>query len=256
MLTVVSPAKTLDYESELPTQQHTMPLFLDDSAALVDVLKAKEPWELSDLMNISRDLATLNVNRFQSWSLPFSLENSRQAIYAFKGDVYTGLAAESLSAAEIKESQKRLRILSGLYGVLKPLDLMRPYRLEMGTRLSSPRGNNLYQFWGSRITEVLNQELESMKEPVLVNLASNEYFKSVKTKQLKARVITAVFKDLKGCQYKVISFWAKKARGLMARYIIQHKINLPEALKDFCAEGYQYRPDMSEGDQWVFTRDH
>ena len=256
MLTVVSPAKTLDYESKLPTTKHTIPAFLDESAALVDVLKGKEPWELSDLMNISNDLATLNVNRFQSWSLPFSLDNSRQAIYAFKGDVYTGLAAESLTAAEIKESQKRLRILSGLYGLLKPLDLMRPYRLEMGTRLSNPRGNNLYQFWGSRITDALNQELEAMKEPVLVNLASNEYFKSVKTKQLKARVITPVFKDLKGSQYKVVSFWAKKARGLMARYIIQHKINFPEALKDFCAEGYQYSAAMSEGDQWVFTRDH
>ncbi len=256
MLTVVSPAKTLDYESELPIEDHTMPAFLEESVALVDVLKGKEPWELSEMMNISDDLANLNANRFQNWTLPFSLDNSRQAIFAFKGDVYTGLDVDTFSKADIKESQQRLRILSGLYGLLKPLDLMRPYRLEMGTRLANPRGNNLYQFWGDRITDALNQELDTLNNPILVNLASNEYYKSVKAKRLNARVITPVFKDLKGSQYKVVSFWAKKARGLMARYIIQQKIDVPEALKDFSLGGYQFSSALTEGDQWVFTRDH
>ncbi len=256
MLTVVSPAKTLDYESEIPVVESSEPAFLEHSAALIDVLKGKEPWELSEMMSISNDLANLNANRFQQWSIPFTADNARPAIFAFKGDVYTGLDVETLSVDDIHESQKRLRILSGLYGVLKPLDLMQPYRLEMGTRLQNPRGNNLYQFWGDTITQTLNRELEDKGQPILVNLASNEYFKSVKPKKLNARVITPIFKDLKGEQYKVVSFWAKKARGLMARYIIQNRIDQPEQLKGFTADGYRFREEMSQADEWVFTRDH
>ncbi|OZG71231.1 peroxide stress protein YaaA [Hahella sp. CCB-MM4] len=256
MLTVVSPAKTLDYESEIPAVTPSEPAFLDHSAELIDVLKGKEPWELSEMMSISSDLANLNANRYQQWSVPFTADNARPAIFAFKGDVYTGLDVETLTDEDIHESQNRLRILSGLYGVLKPLDLMQPYRLEMGTRLENPRGTNLYQFWGDTITETLNQELEEKAEPILVNLASNEYFKSVKPKKLNARVITPVFKDQKGDQYKVVSFWAKKARGLMARYIIQNRVEQPDQLKDFTVDGYRFREEMSRGDEWVFTRDH
>ncbi|WP_020409453.1 peroxide stress protein YaaA [Hahella ganghwensis] len=256
MLTVVSPAKTLDYESDIPSVESTVPAFLDHSLELIDVLKGKEPWELSEMMSISSDLATLNANRYQQWSVPFTIENARPALFAFKGDVYTGIDVETLSEEDLQESQKRLRILSGLYGLLKPLDLMQPYRLEMGTRLVNPRGTNLYQFWGDTITETLNDELQEKSDPILVNLASNEYFKSVKPKKLNARVITPVFKDLKGDKYKVVSFWAKKARGLMARYIVQNRIDEPEGLKDFNEEGYRFRAEMSQGDEWVFTRDH
>ncbi len=256
MLTVISPAKTLDYESPVTTKLHSMPRFLEHSAQLINTLEALSVQEVAELMKLSDKLASLNVARYASWQEQFNPSDARQAVLAFKGDVYTGLAAETLSEEQLEYAQQHLRILSGLYGVLKPLDLMQPYRLEMGTKLNNAKGKDLYQFWGTRLTESLNEELASDNSPVLVNLASNEYFKAIKPKLLNARVITPVFKDWKNGQYKIISFYAKKARGLMSRYIIEEKINAPEALKAFNYEGYQFSETLSEGDTLVFTRDH
>ncbi len=256
MLTVISPAKTLDYESPVTTKLHSMPRFMEHSAQLINTLETLSVQEVAELMKLSDKLASLNVARYASWRAQFDPNNARQAILAFKGDVYTGLAAETLSEEQLEYAQQHLRILSGLYGVLKPLDLMQPYRLEMGTKLNNAKGKDLYQFWGTLLTESLNEELSGDRTPVLVNLASNEYFKAIKPKLLKARVITPVFKDWKNGQYKIISFYAKKARGLMSRYIIEEKINAPEALKAFNYEGYQFSETLSEGDALVFTRDH
>ena len=256
MLTVISPAKTLDYESPVTTKLHSMPRFLEHSAQLINTLEALSVQEVAELMKLSDKLASLNVARYASWQEQFNPNDARQAVLAFKGDVYTGLAAETLSEEQLEYAQQHLRILSGLYGVLKPLDLMQPYRLEMGTKFNNAKGKDLYQFWGTRLTESLNEELASDNSPVLVNLASNEYFKAIKPKLLNARVITPVFKDWKNGQYKIISFYAKKARGLMSRYIIEEKINAPEALKAFNYEGYQFSETLSEGDTLVFTRDH
>ncbi|QEQ96060.1 peroxide stress protein YaaA [Neptunomonas concharum] len=256
MLTVISPAKTLDYESPVTTKLHSMPRFLEHSAQLINTLEALSVQEVAELMKLSDKLASLNVARYASWQEQFNPNDARQAVLAFKGDVYTGLAAETLSEEQLEYAQQHLRILSGLYGILKPLDLMQPYRLEMGTKLNNAKGKDLYQFWGTRLTESLNEELASDNSPVLVNLASNEYFKAIKPKLLNARVITPVFKDWKNGQYKIISFYAKKARGLMSRYIIEEKINAPEALKAFNYEGYQFSETLSEGDTLVFTRDH
>jgi cytoplasmic iron level regulating protein YaaA (DUF328/UPF0246 family) len=259
MLMVISPAKTLDYETQPTTDKFSLPLFLEDSAELVDVLKAKSPAEISELMKISAKLGELNANRFQEWKAPFdeSLLSDltvKQAILAFKGDVYTGLDAETLSEAQLDFTQKHLRILSGLYGVLKPLDLMRPYRLEMGTKLENGRGKNLYEFWGDNNVDYINTLMEEQGSEELVNLASNEYFKSVKVKQLKGKLITPVFKDEKNGKYKVISFYAKKARGLMVRYAIDHNITDAEVLKQFDYQGYQYSPEESSDKEWVFKR--
>ncbi|MEC9084770.1 MAG: peroxide stress protein YaaA, partial [Pseudomonadota bacterium] len=207
MLMIISPAKTLDYESPLATETHTQPDFLDDACELIDQLKELEPHQVSNLMSISDKLGQLNAERFQTWHTPFTPDNARQAVLAFKGDVYTGLDAESFSSEDFSFAQKHLRILSGLYGLLKPLDLMQPYRLEMGTRFENTRGKDLYAFWGSKITEALNQLLAS-DDKVLVNLASNEYFKSVQKKHLDARLVTPQFKDWKNGQYKMISFYA------------------------------------------------
>lgn len=256
MLTVISPAKTLDYETPAQTQQSTMPRFLSDSQQLIDTLQTYSVQDIAELMKLSDKLAALNVARYTDWSSNFDNKPAKQAILAFKGDVYTGLDAETLSEEKLLYAQKHLRILSGLYGVLKPLDLMLPYRLEMGTKLNTPNGKDLYQFWGNKLTESLNSELESEAQPVLVNLASNEYFKAIKPKSLNARVITPVFKDWKSGQYKIISFYAKKARGLMTRYIIDQDINDPEQLKAFDYEGYRFSASMSEGDTLVFIRDH
>jgi cytoplasmic iron level regulating protein YaaA (DUF328/UPF0246 family) len=205
-------------------------------------------------MGISDKLGVLNYDRYQEWSTPFTEDNAKQAVLAFNGDVYTGLDANSFKADEFKFAQKHLRILSGLYGLLKPLDLMQPYRLEMGTKFANQRGKDLYQFWGETITEALNKQLKSVKSDVLVNLASNEYFKSVKPKLLNAEVITPVFKDWKGDKYKIISFYAKKARGLMAAYIIKNKLTDVEAIKGFDYEGYCFNEGMSSAKEWVFTR--
>lgn len=253
MIIVISPAKTLDFETSPVTQTHSMPRFLDDSCELVEQLKRLEPHDISTLMSISPKLGELNADRFQTWQIPFTPENSKQALLAFKGDVYTGLDAETFSESDFEFAQSHLRILSGLYGVLKPLDLIQPYRLEMGTKFKNERGANLYHFWGTALTESLNQELES-DDNILINLASNEYFKSVKAKSLAARMITPVFKDMKNGQYKMISFYAKKARGLMSAYIIKNKITDVEGLKNFDSEGYSFNPEMTKGDDWVFTR--
>ena len=206
-------------------------------------------------MKLSDKLAGLNVARFTEWQPDFNLDNARQAILAFKGDVYTGLDAQSLSAEDFDYAQQHLRILSGLYGVLRPLDLMQPYRLEMGTKLDNPKGKNLYEFWGERLTQSLNQCLAEQKSKVLLNLASNEYFKAVKPKQLDGTLINVDFKDFKNDQYKIISFYAKKARGIMARDVIQHKIDSVEALKDFTEQGYYYSTEQSKPDHLVFLRD-
>ncbi len=254
MLMVISPAKTLDYESPLATEQYSQPDFLDDACELVDQLKTLEPHQVSNLMSISDKLGQLNAERFQQWKTPFTPDNARQAILAFKGDVYTGLDAESFSDKEFEFAQKHLRMLSGLYGVLKPLDLMQPYRLEMGTRFENTRGKDLYAFWGDRITRELNRLLEA-DDGVLVNLASNEYFKSVRKKELHGRLVTPQFKDWKNGQYKMISFYAKKARGLMCRYAIENGITQADDLKGFNLEGYYFSPEQSDQNNWLFLRD-
>jgi len=255
MLTVISPAKTLDYDSPLTTAEYSLPDYLEDSAELISELRKLSPPQVSELMGISDKLGALNFGRYLDWQSEFTPDNARPAILAFKGDVYTGLAVESLSESDLQWAQQHLRILSGLYGLLRPLDLMQPYRLEMGTKLTNPKGKDLYQFWGGKITEGLNAELGSMKTPVLVNLASNEYFKSVMPGKLNAEIITPVFKDWKGGKYKIISFYAKKARGLMSRYLIEHRIDDAERLKEFDYAGYAYQPAMSSAREWVFTRD-
>lgn len=254
MLMVISPAKTLDYESPLATESHTQPEFLDHACELIDQLKELEPHQVSNLMSISEKLGQLNAERFQNWHTPFNLDNARQAALAFKGDVYTGLAAESFSKDDFAFAQKHLRMLSGLYGLLRPLDLMQPYRLEMGTKFENSRGKDLYAFWGSILTDELNRLLAA-DDGVLVNLASNEYFKSVKKKELTARLITPQFKDWKNGQYKMISFYAKKARGLMCRFAIENRITQADDLKGFNLDGYYFSEEQSEGDNWVFLRD-
>ena len=255
MLMVISPAKTLDFETLPTTSEHTTPDFLDESAELIEQLREMSPHAISALMKISDKLGNLNFDRYLSWDKKFTPDNAKQALLAFKGDVYTGLDAESLSGDDLLWAQDHLRILSGLYGLLRPLDLMQAYRLEMGTKLASGRGKDLYQFWGSQITDALNQQQADESLPVLVNLASNEYFKSVQSKQLNAEIITPVFKDWKGDKYKIISFYAKKARGLMVAYIIRNRLNDVEQIKNFDSEGYVYNPAMSSAKEWVFTRE-
>lgn len=256
MKLIISPAKTLDFESKPVTKTYSEPSFLDQSQQLIDELKELSLADVATLMKLSDKLAALNVARFGSWKTPFTPDNSKQAILAFKGDVYTGLDAESFSDEDFNFAQNHLRILSGLYGLLKPLDLIQPYRLEMGTKFTNSRGKNLYEFWDMQLTDALNREFAEDKEPLLINLASNEYFKAVKTKNLQAKVITPVFKDWKNGQYKMISFYAKKARGLMAAYIIQNQLSDPEQLKNFDTEGYYFSEEQSKGNEWVFLRDH
>jgi cytoplasmic iron level regulating protein YaaA (DUF328/UPF0246 family) len=254
MLVVVSPAKNLDYQSPLATAEFSQPELLVDSAELIERCLQLTPADLSSLMGISDKLAGLNAARFAQWSQPFTADNARQAVLAFNGDVYTGLDAASFSDTDFNFAQSHLRILSGLYGVLKPLDLMQAYRLEMGTKLDNCRGKNLYEFWGNIITNKINDALAAQGDNVLINLASNEYFKSVNKKQLNATVITPSFKDWKNGQYKMISFYAKKARGLMARYIIQNQLSELEQLKAFDLDGYQFNAELSKGNDFVFTR--
>ena len=254
MLIVISPAKTLDFETPPKVPAFTMPDFLDDSAELIDELREFEPYQLSDLMGISPKLADLNSNRYHNWSLPFTADNAKQSVLAFKGDVYSGLDADNLTTGDLQFAQAHLRILSGLYGVLKPLDLMQPYRLEMGTKLKNRRGKDLYDFWDDRINKTLNAEMGEQDNPVLVNLASNEYFKSVKPEKLNARIITPTFKEERNGDYKFISFTAKKARGLMSRYIISNRLSDPEDIKGFDLEGYRYNAALSDIDRPVFTR--
>lgn len=255
MLMVISPAKTLDFETPAKTKVHTQGAFLEEAAELVAVLQAFSPQKLAKLMKLSDKLAGLNTARYKEWQLPFDQENAKQALLAFKGDVYTGIDAESFGRSEFSYLQKHLGILSGLYGLLRPLDLIQPYRLEMGTALKNPQGKNLYEFWGDKITQELARRIKALKSaPVLVNLASNEYFKSVQAKQLDARLVTPVFKDEKNGKYKVISFYAKKARGLMVAYAAKNALTDVEQLKDFDYEGYQFNPAESDEDNWVFLR--
>lgn len=255
MLIVVSPAKTLDYESPLATEKFTQPELTEYSKQLIEVCRKLTPADVASLMKVSDKIADLNVGRFQEWSETFTTENSRQAILAFKGDVYTGLEAETLSEADFDYAQEHLRMLSGLYGLLKPLDLMQPYRLEMGTKLANDKGANLYQFWGNVITDKLNEAISAQGDNVLINLASNEYFKAVKPKNLDAQVITPVFKDCKNGQYKVISFYAKKARGMMARYIIENRIQSVADLTKFDTSGYYFVEEESTPTELVFKRE-
>ncbi|CAM3514379.1 hypothetical protein VA7868_00802 [Vibrio aerogenes CECT 7868] len=255
MLMVVSPAKTLDYESPVITEKHTIPGLLEHSELLIEVCRQLTPADIASLMKVSDKIAGLNVARFAQWRPDFSHENARQAIFAFKGDVYTGFDAYTMNDDAVEFTQSHLRILSGLYGILKPLDLMQPYRLEMGTRLANSRGNNLYQFWGDIITEQLNQDLQTQKNQVLVNLASNEYFKAVNPEKIAGQVITPVFKDQKNGQYKIISFYAKKARGLMARYVVDNQIDSPDKLKEFDVAGYYFVEAESTATELVFKRD-
>jgi uncharacterized protein len=254
MLYVISPAKNLDYETPATTKKFTLPELMDDAQELAAVCKTLTPQDLSSLMHISDKLAGLNAARFEEWQPNFTPENAKQAVLAFNGDVYAGLEAESLSAKELDYAQQHLRILSGLYGLLKPLDLMQPYRLEMGTKLANPRGDNLYQFWGETITNKLNNAIEAANAPYLVNLASTEYFKSVKKKQLSAPIITPTFKDWKNGQYKMISFFAKKARGMMVQFLIKNKVTSLDELRKFNMDGYEYNESLSKPDAPCFTR--
>jgi len=255
VLIVISPAKTLNYETPATTKKSSQPALLDESQELIDGLKKLAPQDIAKLMGVSDKLGTLNYDRYQQWQQPFNKDNAKQALLAFKGDVYTGLNAESFGPVELAFAQKHLCILSGLYGVLKPLDLMQAYRLEMGTKFNNSRGKDLYEFWGERITVLLNKQLKSLKSDVLVNLASNEYFKSVKLNALNANVVTPIFKDKKNGQYKIISFYAKKARGLMSAYAIEKGITDAAKLKRFNREGYAYSKESSNESEWVFTRE-
>ncbi len=252
MKIVISPAKSLDFESKLPTKNYTEAQFLDKSEAIQKTLKKKSPKKLMELMSISEKLAELNWQRNQDWSLPFNQENARQAVYAFNGDVYTGLDAYTIPEEKLDILQDKLRILSGLYGLLKPMDLMQPYRLEMGTNLKVGTKKNLYEFWKKTVTDSLNNELKD--EELFINLASNEYFKAIDTKKLKVPVITPEFKDYKDGKLKMISFFAKKARGLMVRYIIDNNVETLDELKNFNYEGYAFDANLSKGNALVFTR--
>tara|TARA_R110002072_G_scaffold99563_12_gene218954 strand:+ start:7447 stop:8232 length:786 start_codon:yes stop_codon:yes gene_type:complete len=255
MLTVISPAKTLDFETPPGTRKSTQPAFLERSAELVEDARGLSPDEIRALMGVSDNIAALNHKRFMDWQQPFSLKNAKQSLLAFRGGVYVGLEAESLNAEQLNFAQQHLRILSGLYGLLRPLDLMQAYRLEMGLKFANRGGDNLYQFWGDSITEALNAQLLKAKADVLVNLASNEYFRVVKPKALNADVVTPIFKDLKGEKYKVVSFFAKKARGQMARFIIEKELVDPDDMKKFKVDGYRYNRGQSSARELVFTRD-
>ena len=255
MLFLLSPAKKLDYDSVVSTQTHTQPLFVKKATTLIKVLKEKSSDEVSALMDLSPALSQLNVERYASWKPTFTPANARQAILAFNGDVYEGLDAPTLSEKDLLWAQDHVAILSGLYGILRPLDLMRPYRLEMGTRLSNPAGSNLYTFWSKTIAPYLTAQLATEKVPVVINLASEEYFKSVDLKALKARVVQCVFQDGKQGVFKVVSFHAKRARGLMARFAITHQLTQPEDLKKFDSEGYTFAPEHSTENKLVFRRE-
>lgn len=255
MLAVLSPAKTLDFDTPSTTRRATQPEFLEQAEALVAEARELSPTALRDLMGVSEAIAELNHRRFMNWARPFDLDNAKQAILAFRGDVYTGLDAPSLTPTQLRFAQKHLRILSGLYGILRPLDLMQPYRLEMGLRFENSGGDNLYEFWGDRLARSVAAAVRKSGTPVLVNLASNEYFRALQPGTVDAEVITPVFKDLKGGRYKVVSFYAKKARGQMARWIIEQALDDPEALRGFDVAGYRFSRGDSSARELVFTRD-
>ena len=254
MLFLLSPAQALDYATPPHVASHTQPLFVRQSAELIDVLKKKSPQNISRLMKLSDALAGLNTARYEAWSPQFTAKNSKQAVLAFNGDVYEGLNAKTLSEAQLAWAQQHVCILSGLYGVLRPLDWMQPYRLEMGTALATGQGKNLYQFWGAQIAEYLNERAAADTSPLIVNLASQEYFKAVDRKVLKARVVTCVFEEFRDGGYKIISFMAKRARGLMVRHAVERQLVSVEGLKGFDAEGYRFEAAASTHDRLVFRR--
>ena len=256
MLIVISPAKSLDFETLPKTQHYTMPDMLEESEKLVGRLRKMKPKDLSDLMGISANLGQLNYERYQTWSLPFTPENAKQAVLAFNGDVYQGLDANSLDEDQLLLLQDKLRILSGLYGVLRPLDLVQPYRLEMGTKLKYQRSEDLYAFWKNKITASVKGAVAESGSNILLNLASNEYYKSIESKKLGAEIVTPAFKDLKNGKYKMISFYAKKARGLMTRFVVENDIKKVEDLQAFDSEGYVFNPRLSKAGAPVFTRDN
>ena len=256
MLAVVSPAKKLDFETDAPEMAVSQPVFLDDTEELIEVARKKSRRDLMKLMGISENLADLNYQRFQHFSRPFDRTNAKPAVFAFRGDTYIGLDADTMKAKDIDWAEDHFRMLSGLYGLLKPRDLMQPYRLEMGTKLANARGKDLYAFWGDKIAREINSLTDGHKDRSLINLASNEYFKSVKTKTLEGPVITPVFKEVKAGVAKVIGFSAKRARGMMARFMIDNRLETPEGLKKFAVDGYGYQDDLSTETEWVFTRVH
>ena len=254
MLIFLSPAKSLDYTTPPQVATHTRPAFLKQSETLIKQLRKLSPADLAKLMSISDPLALLNFNRYADWKLPFTPENAKQAVLAFDGDVYDGLAAKTLSAADLDFAQQHVRILSGLYGILRPLDLMQPYRLEMGTKFANKGGKDLYAFWGERLLDAINAELEAMQRPVAVNLASEEYFKAAVGRKFKGQLIQPVFEDWKSGKYKIISFYAKRARGLMTRYAVLNRLDEPEGLKAFDYDGYAFAAEASDDKSWVFRR--
>lgn len=256
MLIVISPAKSLDFDTPSVTTSYTIPEMLRDSEKLAGKLKKMSPKQISNLMSISKDLGELNFQRYQTWHLPFTPENSKQAVMAFNGDVYQGLQADSLTEEQLVLAQTRVRILSGLYGVLKPLDLIQPYRLEMGTKLKYYKSKDLYEFWNPTLTKKIREALSESGSNVLVNLASKEYFRSVDTKKLKAEVVTPDFKDMKNGEYIMISFFAKKARGLMTRFVLDNNITDASDLQAFDYEGYHFNPNLSKPGNPVFTREN
>ena len=254
MIALISPAKSLDFSPQTLTSQRSQPTQLKDSEELIALLRGFKPEDLQSLMGISPKLAALNHERFQVWKRPFNTSNAKQALLAFRGDVYRGFSLDAYTEDDFAFAQDHLRILSGLHGVLRPMDLIQPYRLEMGTKLENERGRDLYAYWGNKITDRLNRDLKAQEDDVLVNLASNEYFSAVNTDRLKARVITPVFKDYKNGKLKIISFFAKKARGMMSDFIIRRRLRRPSDLKKFNTAGYEFDAERSHGDELLFTR--
>ena len=254
MLILISPAKTLDYDTPPNTDIKTIPDYLEHSQLLIERARRYSALDIAEVMDVSMKIAELNFDRFEAWHTPFTPSNAKQAILAFKGDVYSGLAADTFNEPDFQYAQQHLRILSGLYGLLRPLDLMQPYRLEMGRKIDNDRGKNLYAFWGDIITTGINQTLQQNESQYLINLASNEYFKSVKPKLVRAKLITPEFKDYKNGEYKMMGVYAKKARGMLSRYAIKNKLTNPEDLKTFSEDGYAFNSKLSEEINWVFTR--
>lgn len=255
MLCVLSPSKTLDYESPLPTERHTQPQFVDEAQTLVDILRDYDVDALRDLMDISEDLATLNVERYRDFATPFTADNARPAIFAFSGDVYRDIDAGAYDADQLDFLQRHVRVLSGLYGVLRPLDLMQPYRLEMGTKLENPAGDRLYDFWRDKVTEAVNGALDAQGDDVLLNLASNEYFDAIDTGRLDGRVLNVSFKDRRGDTYRTITFYLKRLRGTLTDWMVRHRVTDPEGLKAFDGQGYYFSDERSTEDDFVFLRD-
>jgi len=254
MITIISPAKKLEQSSQSITNQYTTPEFLKDAEVLIDKLRQLSPQDIEKLMGVSRDIAEMNYERFIRWTANVSRDNAQQAIFMFNGHVYKSLSPKSLNKEDIEFAQQHLRILSGLYGILRPLDLIQPYRLEMGTHLKTERGNNLYEFWNNRINKSINSALQAQKNPTLINLASQEYSKAIHPNSVKGNIITPVFKEKKNNEYKTIAVYAKKARGAMTRFIIKEKVNNPEVLKTFEEDGYVFNEELSSKNEWVFTR--